>query len=116
MKRSYHTIIQTGKPNARKLAEFFSRKGQVLLPMVDLIEQSRMAVDELIDVAGRATIETVLQLSAAQVAGPRTPGRQREEVVWHGSQRGRLPLWRVPGVYHLAGSEQLENRRRAVHR
>jgi len=42
--------------------------------MVDLIEQSRLAVDELIDVAGRATIETVLQLSAEQLAGPRTPG------------------------------------------
>jgi hypothetical protein len=30
--------------------------------MVDLIEQSRLAVDELIDVAGRATIEAVLEL------------------------------------------------------
>jgi len=45
--------------------------------MVYRIEQSRMAVDELIDVAGRATIEAVLQLSAAQVAGPRTPGQRR---------------------------------------
>ena len=43
------------------------------MPMVDLIEQSRMAVDELIDVAGRATIEAVLQLSAAQVAGRAPP-------------------------------------------
>jgi len=92
LKGTYHTLIQTGKPNARKLAEFLSRNGQVLLPMVDLIEQSRLAVDELIDVAGRATIETVLQLSAEQVAGPRTPGKQREEVVWHGSQRGRVCL------------------------
>jgi hypothetical protein len=41
--------------------------------MVDLIEQSRLAVDEQIDAAGRATIEAVLELSAAQVAGPRTP-------------------------------------------
>lgn len=60
--------------------------------MVDLIEQSRLAVDELIDVAGRATIEAVLQLSAEQVAGPRTPGRRREEVGWHGNQRGRVCL------------------------
>jgi putative transposase len=92
LKRNYHTIIQTGKPNTRKLAEFLSRQGQVLLPMVDLIEQSRLAIDELIDVAGRATIETVLQLSAEQVAGPRTPGKQREEVVWHGNQQGRVCL------------------------
>ena len=45
--------------------------------MVDLIEQSRLAVDELIDMAGRATIEAVLQFSAEQVAGPRTPGQRR---------------------------------------
>lgn len=92
MKRSYHTITKIGKANAGRLAEFLSQKGQVLLPMVDLIEQSRLAVDELIDVAGRATIETVLRLSAEQVAGPRTPGRRREEVGWHGSQQGRVCL------------------------
>ncbi len=92
MKRNYHTITSEGKHNGRKLAEFLSRNGQVLLPMVDLIEQSRWAIDELIDVAGRATIEAVLQLSAEQVAGPRTPGRRREEVGWYGSQRGRVCL------------------------
>ncbi len=92
MKRSYHTVSKLGQTNARKLTEFLSRNGQVLLPMVDLIEQSRLAVDELIDVAGRATIETVLQLSAEQVAGPRTPGRRRDEVGWHGRQRGRVCL------------------------
>ncbi len=92
MRRKYHTITKIGPTNARKLAEFFSRNGQALLPMVDLIEQSRLAVDELVDVAGRATIEAVLQLSAEQVAGPRTPGRRREEVGWHGNQRGRVCL------------------------
>jgi putative transposase len=92
LKRSYHTVTKIGQANAGRLAEFLSRNGQVLLPMVDLIEQSRLAVDELIDVAGRATLETVLQLSAEQVAGPRTPGKEREEVVWHGRQRGRVCL------------------------
>lgn len=92
MQRSYHTITKIGQRNTGKLAEFLSQNGQVLLPMVDLIEQSRLAVDELIDVAGRATIEAVLELSACQVAGPRTPGRRREEVGWHGRQRGRVCL------------------------
>ena len=91
MKRSYHTITTKGPTNARRLVEFFSRNGQGLLPMVDLIEQSR-AVDELIDVAGRATIETVLQLSAEQLAGPRTPGRRRQQLLWHGRQAGRVCL------------------------
>ena len=88
MKRSYHSIITEGPTNARRLAEFFSRNGQGLLPMVDLIEQSRLAVDEVIDVAGRATIETVLQLSAEQLAGPRTPGQRRQQLLWHGLPSG----------------------------
>ena len=92
MKRSYHSITPKGQANARRLAEFFSQNGQGLLPMVDLIEQSRLAVDELIDVAGRATIEAVLQLSAAQVAGPPTPGQRRAGPQWHGRQAGRVCL------------------------
>ena len=92
MRRSYHTLTSKGEANARRLAEFFSRNGQGLLPMVDLIEQSRLAVDELIDVTGRATIEAVLQLSAEQVAGPRTPGQRRTGPLWHGRQAGRVCL------------------------
>jgi hypothetical protein len=53
VKRNYHTIASSGKANERQLTEFLSRNGQFLLPRVDLIEQSRMAVEELIDVAGR---------------------------------------------------------------
>jgi hypothetical protein len=88
LKGNYHTITKMGPANEGKLREFLSRNGQALLPMVDLIEQSRLAVDELIDVAGRATIETVLQLSAEQVAGPRTPGQRRPNLLWHGGQAG----------------------------
>ena len=60
--------------------------------MVDLIEPSRLAVDELIEVIGRATVEAVLQLSAEQVAGPRTPGQRRTGPQWHGRQAGRVCL------------------------
>src|SRR5439155_4072965 len=67
--------------------------GQALLPMMELIEQSRMAIDELIDVMGRASIEAVLQLSAVQVAGAPQQGKARQaEIVWHGTQRGRVYL------------------------
>ena len=92
MRRSYHTLTTKGEANARRLAEFFSRNGQGLLPMVDLIEPSRLAVDELIEVIGRATVEAVLQLSAEQVAGPRTPGQRRTGPLWHGRQAGRVCL------------------------
>jgi hypothetical protein len=75
VKRNYHTINKQGKASERKLTQFLVRKGQALLPMVEQIEHSRMAIDELINVMGRASIEAVLELSAAQVAGP--PGAQR---------------------------------------
>jgi hypothetical protein len=41
-----------------------AKNGQGLLQMVELIEQSKMTVDEFIDVLGRAQVETVLRLSA----------------------------------------------------
>jgi hypothetical protein len=59
VKRNYHTIDKQGKVNARQLGDFLSKSGQQLLPTVDLIEQCQMACDELIDVAGRATIPRV---------------------------------------------------------
>jgi transposase-like protein len=75
----------------RKLAEFLVRNGQALLPMLELIEQSRMAIDELIDVMGRASVEAVLDLSAREVAGAPQQGKAREgDVVWHGRQMGRV--------------------------
>src|SRR5579884_2111663 len=61
--------------------------------MRELIEQSRMAIDELIDVMGRASIEAVLRLSARQVAGEPQQGKARAgEVSWHGTQPGRVKL------------------------
>jgi hypothetical protein len=78
VKKTYHTIRQQGKINERELATFLAKNGQGLLPMVELIEQSRMACDQLIDVTGRAVLQAVLQLSAAQVAGgPQQQGKRR---------------------------------------
>jgi transposase-like protein len=93
VKRRYHTIDNQGKANHRRLADFLTRHGQLLLPMVELIAQSRMAVDELIDLLGRASIEAVLGLSARQVAGEPQQGKARsQDIVWHGSQPGRVCL------------------------
>jgi hypothetical protein len=46
VKRSYHTVDKQGKVGERKLAQFLVRNGQALLPMLELIEQSRVAVDD----------------------------------------------------------------------
>jgi len=80
------------KKDSQGLSHFLAKNGQGLLPMVDLIEQSKMAVDELIEVLGRAQIEAVLELSAEGVGGPRHPGKQGGAIGWHGREQGRVCL------------------------
>ena len=93
MARNYHTLNSQTSVNEEKLSTFLKKNGQHLLPMVDLITQSRLAIDELIDSVGRATLETVLEVSAEQVAGTRHPGKVREgSVMWYGRQPGRVYL------------------------
>ncbi len=64
-------FIQLQKP-----AEFLCKDRQLLLPLVELITDTEMALDELIDVAGRAAIEAVLTLSAQELAGPSIRARR----------------------------------------
>ena len=47
----------------RALSEFLKKEGQLLLPLVELIEDSALAVDELINVTGRAAVEPLRQNS-----------------------------------------------------
>ena len=89
MNRRYQII---GKEDKEKLSDFLVGHGQFLLPMVELIERSRVAVDDLIEVLGRASIEAVLRLSAQGVAGPKHQGRKGNGISWHGSQGGKVVL------------------------
>lgn len=91
MRRSYQVAERN---DSEALAEFLAQEGQLLLPMVQLIEEAGLAVDELIDVVGRATIEAVLLLSAEQVVGPKQRGKRGadREAYWYGSQPGVVSL------------------------
>jgi len=51
MKRDYQIV---DKANSKKLAEFLRKDGQLRLPLVELITETEMALDEPIDVAGRS--------------------------------------------------------------
>ena len=80
------------KADSRKIAEFLSKDRQLLLPFLELICNTEQAVDDLIDVAGKAAIEAVLLLSAQQLAGPKQPGKPHGEITWHGRQHGVVSL------------------------
>ena len=80
------------KKDSKQLASFLAKNGQALLPMVELIEQAQMAVDDFMDVLGRAALEAVLQLSAEQLAGPPHQGKVGGEIRRHGNQSGTVCL------------------------
>lgn len=80
------------KTDSRKIAEFLSKDGQLLLPFLEMICNTEQAVDELIDVVGKAAIEAVLLLSAEQVAGCKQPGKAKDGIGWHGRQPGVVSL------------------------
>jgi len=45
------------KTDSRKIAEFLSKDGQLLLPFLELLCNTQQAIDELIDVVGKAAVE-----------------------------------------------------------
>lgn len=87
------TADSTTPLDSQTLAEFLVKDGQLLLRLVDLVEQAQTAIDEVIDVMGRATIEAIHQMSAQELAGPKQQGKATpRDVVYHGSQTGRVAL------------------------
>jgi transposase-like protein len=96
MSQPYHVVdhADSRQPlDSQQLAEVLAQDGQLLLPLLELIEHAEAAIDELIDVMGRATIEAVLLMSAQQRAGPKQQGKKTDrDVVYHGTQAGRVAL------------------------
>ena len=82
------------KKDRRKLAEFLSGEGQVLGPLLSMLETAEASVNEAIDVIGRAGIEALLMVSARQIAGVKQPGRKREgpAIGWYGHQTGLVQM------------------------
>ena len=96
MTQRYHVVSLPDRPSAldpQRLAQVLAQDGQLLRPMLDLIENAQAAVDDLIDVLSRATVEAVLLMSAAQLAGPKQQGKKTDrDLAYHGSQAGRVAL------------------------
>ncbi len=60
----------------KRIADLLAKDGQLILPLLDLLENAQCALDDLIDVMGRATIEAVLRMSAEAIAGPKAAGQE----------------------------------------
>ena len=89
MGKNYQVV---SRDERRTLVRWLTKHGQGLLPLVELVESTELALEELVDVSGRATIEAVLELSAMQVAGAPHRGQRGGAIIWHGRQQGQVSL------------------------
>ena len=108
MKRTYQVVTKPSTLSSRELAEFLSKDGQLLLPLVELLERGEKAIDEVIDVMGRATVEAVLRMSAEQLAGPKRQGppRRRSGAVLARQPAGARHVERTSAARGKAASAQ----------
>jgi putative transposase len=92
VKKPYHIVTRAARESAAVIEQFCRANGQILLPILDLIENASQVVETVIHEIGHQTLEQILVLSAEQVAGPRTPGKSSGDIRYHGSQSGRVQL------------------------
>jgi putative transposase len=92
VKKQYQIVTRAAKESAAVVEQFCQANGQILLPIVNLIQSASQVVEEVIHEIQIQTLETILTLSAEQVAGARTPGKAKGEIRWHGSQPGKIKL------------------------
>jgi putative transposase len=92
VKRQYHIVHRADDKSASIIQQFCQSNGQILLPLVEKIESASQMVNSVIHELSLKTLETILMLSAEQIAGPRTPGKAGGDIRWHGSQQGSVSL------------------------
>jgi len=92
LSRTYQIVTRAAKESAAVIEQFCKANGQILLPVVNMIQSASQVVDGVVHEIGLKTLELILALSAEQVAGPRTPGKASGEIRHYGSQRGRVQL------------------------
>jgi putative transposase len=74
------------------LLTHFAQCPELFAPMLNLIANGKQTIESVMNQAGRAVVELLLQLSASSIAGEKSPGRHSGEVLWHGRQGGQICL------------------------
>ena len=101
---------------------------QAALPLLSMIGQAQLSIEDLLGRMSRAFIEGLLLMAAESVTGPKHPGRHTGEVRRYGSQSGTVNLGKsklkvtrprlrgpagevtLPGYAELAGDGNLSRR------
>ena len=88
------TKLQVFNKNNKALATqpLFTAHPESMLPLLSMIGQTQLSIEDILGHYSRQFIEQMLLMSAVSVAGAKHPGRQTHEVRWHGSQGGTVNL------------------------
>ena len=94
MKQSKPKLRLATKSSVAQLSEqpLFATNPEAALPLLSMIGQAQLSIDDLLGQLSRSFLEQLLVLSAQSVAGAKHPGRQTGEVRWHGAQGGVVAL------------------------
>ena len=94
MAKSIAKLRVAKKFNVAHLGEqpLFSTNPEAALPLLSMIGQAQLSIDDLLSQLSRQFIEHMLVLSAQSVASVQHKGRHTGEVRWHGSQSGVVRL------------------------
>jgi putative transposase len=92
VKKPYHIVTRAARDSAAVIEQFCQANGQILLPILSLIDNASHVVETVIHEVGHQILEQILTLSAAQVAGERTPGKISGDIRYHGTQPGCVQL------------------------
>jgi putative transposase len=78
--------------NKQEILEILEKNNQELHPLLQILQAGRIVVNELVNCAGQALIESLLLISAKELAGEKQRGKRGGSIQWHGNQRGVVHL------------------------
>ena len=94
MKQSKPKLRVLSKSSAAQLNEqpLFATHPQAALPLLSMIGQAQLSIEDLLGQLSRQFLEQLLVLSAQSVAGAKHPGRHASDIRWHGAQGGLVAI------------------------
>lgn len=128
MKQSTSKPCIVSKAQAAQDVLPFVSQPEHALPLLGMLAQAQLSIEDLLGQISKGFIEQLLVLSAEQVAGAKHPGRHVGDVRWHGTQAGQVNIGKaklkvqrprlrgsegevgIPAYQALAADERLSQR------
>jgi len=75
VKKTYHIVTRAARESAAVIEQFCQANGQILLPLVNLMQSASQVVETVIHEIGVQTLEVILRLTPSKWPEPAARGR-----------------------------------------